>query len=264
MNKLTKKVIIGCAVLLTAAIVIFLIALASPDTNADSYLQYAGTIIGGFATMTAVVVALLDRDQDRAIENKPRISLGLKEAETAVNTNFEFFRWFDRKSKEEKAPGLTLVLENKGSTEVWIKGIYVGVEQLGSKKTDPYVWLPYRNYSLTTESGNKLNMLSDCIDIGSSLALPLSVSEKRYDADGVEQTTAADLNRYIVEVYFTNEFYSSTLFMKQYQIDQPLRSSANWWRSADIRLVKTAEIEKTMETVAKEKEAVLFSNYKPK
>ncbi|MBR2558854.1 MAG: hypothetical protein IKE37_00275 [Firmicutes bacterium] len=262
MNRLTKKVLICCGVLLAAAVVIFLIAAGSPDTDADSYHQYAGTIIGGFATMTAVVVALLDRSQDRAVENVPRLRLGLRAQDSPVINQFVFFNKNGPNDSVEQQ-GIPLVIENKGATEIRIKGIFVGKWLDEKDKNDPGIWLPYKSYSLEPgDEANKLNIISGAIDIGSGLSLPVSVSEKRYGKDGKERPSSAGMNHFLVDIYFNNEFYDSSLFFKRYQVDQPLRSSeGEWWKRADVRLIKTEKTARTIEQICEEMKAASFTRF---
>ena len=239
MNKLTKKVLwIGIG-LLALAFAVFLIAVATHKVSGDSYLGYAGSIIGGFATMIAVVVALLDRDQDRSLENKPRIRLSLKDQDAPVDSNYVYFH-----GGKDNIPGISLLLENIGTTEVQIKGVYVGarlVEPQNTTPSDPGIWKQYNNYNIMNET-MQWDMISDCIDIDSSITLPISVSEKRYTKDSNVKTSPIKMNRFLIDIFYNNSFYDKTLFRKRYQIDQPLRNTTNWWCNVTIHSLVAEEL----------------------
>ncbi|MBR3365087.1 MAG: hypothetical protein IKG53_09480 [Solobacterium sp.] len=232
--------------LITALILLLFFRYA---VRSDSALQYAGEILSGLITMVGIYYAFADSERDRAIETRPRFSASVSSwpatPDDSVNRPYVFFAG----GPVTVGRHLSFTLHNEGSTEINILGIFIGK---ACRKNELH-WLPYLTYQLNwnIENGNqKLVLFHENLDINASVRLTMDVANKiPNDADVEDPVSEQTRNRFVVEVWYQND-YSPACYVKHYIVEHiPLehwtkKTASAWDQSLDCHAYTA--VEKTM------------------
>lgn len=185
--------------------------------KSESTLSYIGELLSGLITMYGIFYAFADSERTRDIENKPRLSAAVSSAAASDFDNHKRSFTYFHGSRTDLPGHLQFTLHNEGSTEINITGLFVGK----ADKQNHVWWLPYKTYQLAAEAADKKDnfvLLNENLDLNSSLQLKLDVSQRIPDGSGTEAPSKNTKTRFLVEVWYKNE-YSDTYYAKRYEVE---------------------------------------------